>query len=848
MELKDKIQEQFRNNPSLRILFYFDNGQEHKEEIAKWSDAEILCYISDGRNVNLKYKLEKEFQERKVFLYFPFPEPSDKEKEEFPLLDLLIANKQLYIDPIRSFIEEHGLVEIHKNIIERYYASDLRFKNRKEFLSSILSHSTFSYSRLKRGLICFHLGLSRVMDPNLCVAKLMVLSLDEVAFNETIKKLKDLDLIDDVLHWIDEIFGIHEKELTAGLMKHLANIFKYNLITRTIENTNEEDQYLKLRLDTLQMSRQWGFYLDWDSENSLKSSIDKVMYKLAHQINEEKIIEWYGLDASYGYWTPILKDKILAQCIEGIRFQPFKIKERIKNWYDQLENEKPAYKSLLCYIWNACSMFEMLKGEPTFRYNHPEDYLKQYVNEYCLIDLYYRKASTTYEEVMKFSFPDDFPLETSINQLNDAYETQFVSKFNYEWMQCLKENGFDFNAIPVSKQYTFYRDQIYGADQRIAVIISDAFRYEIAVELIDLLSNDSKNTGKLSWMLASVPSDTSLGMANLLPNQGIDSDGKGYSIKGLSTEGLENRSKILSSNNPTSTAISFQKLISMTQQEGRDFFKQFEVVYIYHNKIDAIGDSLKSEMAVFSAVAKTLEDIQVMLKKLNNWNVYKTLVTADHGFLMSMRKIGETMKEDLPEVKGEFKIHNRCVVAEEITDTHGGYRFELAKSSAVKSNLKVMVPRSVNRFKRQGSGDQYVHSGASIQELVIPVMLYTRKRTDESTPVTVRLIRFDQRITSGYLKADILQIEPLGPLLKERTLNIGLYSSAGEILSQVERIVLNATSGNPTERTFRIMLNLGSQGTKETTCLLKGYDEGDPLNSLFEERIIIQTLIEKDEF
>ena len=70
MELKDKIQEQFRNNPSLRILFYFDNGQEHKEEIAKWSDAEILCYISDGRNVNLKYKLEKEFQERKVFLYF----------------------------------------------------------------------------------------------------------------------------------------------------------------------------------------------------------------------------------------------------------------------------------------------------------------------------------------------------------------------------------------------------------------------------------------------------------------------------------------------------------------------------------------------------------------------------------------------------------------------------------------------------------------------------------------------------------------------------------------------------------------------------------------------------------
>lgn len=847
MELTEKVIEQFRNNPALRILFYFDEGEEHREEVEKWTDKKVLCIISEGKYFGLKFRLEKELQHQKVFLYFPHKEPSLKEKEEFTLLDLLVANKQLYLDPVRSFLEEYGLAETYKPIIQQYY-QELRFKNRREFLGSILSNTVFSHSKLKRGLICFHLDLPSIMDPNLCIAKLMILAMNEESFNEHLEKLAILELTDELLLWIDELFMIREQEISSGMIQNLANLFKYNLITRTIDSLSEDDQYSKLRLDSIQLNRLWGFYLDWANDNTLKPYLNELLSKQANQIDEDKLIEWYGLEASFGYWTPALKNNVLIQCIEEMCFHPVRIKERIKSWYDQIDNETQEHKALLNYIWNASSVYELLRGEPSFRFNFPEEYIQQYTNKLYRIDQYCRKANFHFSETLRFSYPKELDLDNSVHQLNDAYESKFVSKINYEWIQCLKEKGFDFNTIPIAKQYTFYKDQIQGADQRIAVIISDAFRYEIAGELIDLLSSDSKNTGKVTPMLASVPSHTALGMANLLPNQGIGLEEKGYSIQGISTEGLENRKKILGIINPTATAISFKDLISMNQQEGRDFFKQWEVVYIYHNKIDAVGDSSKSEMYVFGAVEDAISDIQVMIRKLYNWNVYKTIITADHGFLMSMRKIGETMKENLPEVNGEFLMHNRCVVAESIKDPDGGYLFDLSKSSAIKSSLKVMVPRSINRFKKQGAGDQYVHSGASLQELIIPVITYARKRTDESLPVKIRLIRFDQRITSGYLKAEILQLDPLGHQIKERAVNIGLFANDGELISQEERVAFDSTSNIPTERTFKIMLNLGSRGTRETTCLLKGYEEGDNLNSLFEERVIIQTLIEKDEF
>ncbi|MBK6445921.1 MAG: PglZ domain-containing protein [Bacteroidetes bacterium] len=170
-------------------------------------------------------------------------------------------------------------------------------------------------------------------------------------------------------------------------------------------------------------------------------------------------------------------------------------------------------------------------------------------------------------------------------------------------------------------QYNFYKEKVNAKQQRTAVIISDAFRYESAIELVEVLNKDSKNTTKIESMLASVPSVTSLGMANLLPNTGIEIQGAGFSIDGISTEGTINRTKILKQAKEKSEAIDFNELIKFDQEKGREFFKNNEIVYIYHNQIDSTGEKIKTERKVYDAVLATVDDLALLIRKLNGWNV-----------------------------------------------------------------------------------------------------------------------------------------------------------------------------------------------------------------------------------
>ena len=76
--------------------------------------------------------------------------------------------------------------------------------------------------------------------------------------------------------------------------------------------------------------------------------------------------------------------------------------------------------------------------------------------------------------------------------------------------------GYDYKKIKAQKQYDFFQNYVAPLKQKVAVIISDALRYEVAHELVNELHKDDKNVSDLSFQLASIPSDTSYGMANLL--------------------------------------------------------------------------------------------------------------------------------------------------------------------------------------------------------------------------------------------------------------------------------------------------------------------------------------------
>ena len=79
-------------------------------------------------------------------------------------------------------------------------------------------------------------------------------------------------------------------------------------------------------------------------------------------------------------------------------------------------------------------------------------------------------------------------------------------------------------------------------------------------------------------------------MASLLPHGALSYDANGaVLVDGRPTSGIANRQKILES--VDGMAVNAEKFMAMKKDEGREFIKPYRVVYVYHNQIDAIGDT-----------------------------------------------------------------------------------------------------------------------------------------------------------------------------------------------------------------------------------------------------------------
>ncbi len=51
-------------------------------------------------------------------------------------------------------------------------------------------------------------------------------------------------------------------------------------------------------------------------------------------------------------------------------------------------------------------------------------------------------------------------------------------------------------------------------------------------------------------------------------------------------------------------AVKADDLIAMKKNDGRNFIRPHQVIYIYHNKVDAVGDSASTEAGTFDAVSE----------------------------------------------------------------------------------------------------------------------------------------------------------------------------------------------------------------------------------------------------
>ena len=132
-----------------------------------------------------------------------------------------------------------------------------------------------------------------------------------------------------------------------------------------------------------------------------------------------------------------------------------------------------------------------------------------------------------------------------------------------------------------------------------------------------------------------LPSYTKLGMASLLPNKIIEINDKyDVLVDGVNSSGTENRNKILTAYSEKSIAVTYNDLKAYKRADYKEKFAGKEVIYVYHNTIDAIGDHAITENQVFDAAEKAIEEIMSIANSfIGNLSVSNIIITADHGFL-----------------------------------------------------------------------------------------------------------------------------------------------------------------------------------------------------------------------
>lgn len=107
----------------------------------------------------------------------------------------------------------------------------------------------------------------------------------------------------------------------------------------------------------------------------------------------------------------------------------------------------------------------------------------------------------------------------------------------------------------------------------------------------------------------------------------------------------------------------------------------------------------------------------------------KFVITADHGYLFGEAFEGG-MLMDHPGGK-TAELHRRIWIGKGGANEKGFIRIPASQIN-LGGDLELAFPWSLGGFKTKGGADAYCHGGASLQELVIPVISLKPKKTPRS--------------------------------------------------------------------------------------------------------------------
>lgn len=799
------------------LVFWYDEGGQMQDFASSLDLPGVELLTLQNNAFSLKYRILKGVKPERGFIVYSLEaKPVD---EDNWLLDLQMMAAPFSAEMESLYAAECGIpIELKAKVVDTHLEFFKLVDNRKRLTK-----------RLRPGMDAEEIekqmqAVTCKVDPT-CDQLTYALAQECYDYStEMLDKMESYNLLD--LYWeeVERIFGYDNQRQVKDLLIVLFN-----------DDMNRHLEGSKL------YNEAHIFMRNWRDNRQFVELYKKWAEKLEAELGIQTKLQGEDIDRLISIDTFPCVDKIIAQYLQYETLHETMPVDKMEAIVDEREHKlffgvaAHTIKALL----EARRLVEdidqkMQKGHLII--NSAKEGFNMYVNELYTVDLHYRH----YFREEKLSESKKL-LADITKKVENKYSNSFLDELAKKWQPLVDDmDMWTIDGVPSQRRfYDYHVDPFVNKGTKLFVIISDALRYETMVELEQCIAQLNRMVTTMKPpMLSTQPSYTQLGMAALLPHRQLSYDKPQDEVfaDGISTKGTDNRKKVLNTRIKKSLAIAAKEFLEITSP--KTYFKDFDLIYIYSNKIDFKGDKRETEGEVFQATEEEFEHIIKIVELIRNGNGSNILVTSDHGYLYQNEQLDETEFSDF-KVMGDIIADTRRFIIGNNLQPGNAVKTWDSEDVGLKEGRQIQIAKGMNRMRKQGSGSRFVHGGSMLQEVVVPVLHINIKKTADVSNVDVDILNKRAQLTTNNQTISFFQNEPVTEKIKGVTLRMGFYDADDKLISDSVTMVFDNASAESTDREQRHQFIFGNQlskyNGKEVTLKMERQIAGSDQYAIYKE-------------
>ena len=531
-----------------RIVFWYDPAREFRQAFEALTLDGVEKIEMANTEFAVKHRVLREEPKRRFLLYRGGPRPADIDNW---LLDIELAHGVFKSDQVAIWLADLGLPISFEDVVrehQEFFHSGRRLEKLK---AAVRGDDTKAKLRLRMLSVCA--GADGDFDT---VVEALFGEL-AAGKDDSLRLIDRLGLSGFLWDQMERLFGYRTEKASVG--DFAITLFKSCYQSAVGGETTLAPEALV-------------FFRRWKNNRNAEEAFASLSAEYAEALGvaQDLAKRDFRTLIEVDYFEEVDRG-IIRALVHEVGNQTAAQGE-VLNWIRQRRQSHwyGAYRDLYEAIGFAAE-FQQAMAQVTLGMTSLAEGVERYAKSWFRIDQLYRKFIWRMQRSGQATL-----MRELFEQVENHYVNSYLLRLNEAW-QTHVDAAETWLAPPIPAQRTFYREHVGDfrrRDQKVCVIISDALRYEVAEELRGrILSLDRYEAG-IDPMFGCLPSYTQLGMAALLPNgelQVADNDSGTVLVNGQSSQGIENRKKILATGRAgdRTTAVKAEDLMALDKDEAR---------------------------------------------------------------------------------------------------------------------------------------------------------------------------------------------------------------------------------------------------------------------------------------